>query len=182
MSKVDFQRAEYVQSTFPTNFQFEFSWIWPISASNVTFILNKDCSSRFVCKGLILVRKVTLELFEAHTALETYKRHLMIIFPLIWQIRTLTQGERCLCCAAFFAGQWLVADVGLILVAADDNLDFYIFKCFEYAQWGVNAKQRCFNSTALFICNWINLQSFGHKIILHCKNEREQLKVNFHNN
>lgn len=182
MSKLYFQSAEHVQSTFPTNFQFEFSWIGPISASNVTFTLNQDCSSRFVCKGLILVRKASLELFQAHTAPETYKRHLMIIFPLRWQTRTWTQGGKCLCCAAFLAGQWLVADVGLVLAAADDNLGFYIFKGFKYAQWGVNAKHRCFNTTALFICNWINLQSFGRKITLHCKNGREQLKVNFHNN
>lgn len=81
MSKLYFQSAEHVQSTFPTNFQFEFSWIGPISASNVTFTLNQDCSSRFVCKGLILVRKVSLELFQAHTAPETYKTPFDDHFP-----------------------------------------------------------------------------------------------------
>lgn len=70
MSKLDFQSAEHVQSTFPTNFQFEFSRIQPISASKVTFTLNQDCSSHFVCKDLILVRKVSLELFQAHTQLQ----------------------------------------------------------------------------------------------------------------
>lgn len=75
-------------------------------------------------------------IFQAHAALETYKRCLMIVSPLTQQIRILTQERKRLCCAA----QQLVAEVGLILVVVDHNLNFYIFKCFEYAQWCANAK------------------------------------------
>lgn len=35
----------------------------------------------------------------------------------------------------------LTSDSCLILTAVDHNLNFHIFKCFEYPQWFVNAKK-----------------------------------------
>lgn len=77
----------------------------------------------------------------------------------------------------------LTGDSWLILAAVDHNLNFYIFKCFEYAQWCVNAKECCFISTALSTIHAQLNQSMiiylDTRALRTVRNKSEQLKQQF---
>lgn len=53
--------------------------------------------------------------------------------------KNLTQTEKYFS----YIASLLTSDSWLILTAVDHNLNFHIFKCFDCAQWFVNAKKHC---------------------------------------